>query len=268
MPRCRRQGVLLEAGPFPLRALLALGRVDRGEVELLEPPNHTTTTAGRTGGPPPLWLALDQVVDPQNFGAILRSAYFFGVDGVAVCARNSAPCSPAVSRASAGALELMTIHAVNNVMRFLTVGGARARTRCPPQAPPCLSARASRTHAGERRQRLDRPGHERGEPGGGGQPSVPLRRADHPRAGSVPLRASQLQQPQRRRRRRRRSHPLPATGNEGHGLRENVERLCQTLLQIESASDRSVVDSLNVSVAAALLCSQWRHAAGAPPAPS
>jgi tRNA G18 (ribose-2'-O)-methylase SpoU len=33
---------------------------------------------------PPLWLALDHVQDPQNFGAILRSCVYFGVDGVVV----------------------------------------------------------------------------------------------------------------------------------------------------------------------------------------
>ncbi|KCV69363.1 hypothetical protein H696_03794 [Fonticula alba] len=65
---------------------------------------------GLTGGSTahhrwPVWLALDEVVDPQNLGSILRSAYYFGVDGVALCTRNSAPLSPVVSRASAGSLE-------------------------------------------------------------------------------------------------------------------------------------------------------------------
>ena len=40
-------------------------------------------------GPPPVWLALDEVVDPQNLGAVLRSAHFLGVSGVVVCAKNS-----------------------------------------------------------------------------------------------------------------------------------------------------------------------------------
>lgn len=33
---------------------------------------------------PPLWIALDQIQDPQNFGAVLRSCAYFGVDGVVV----------------------------------------------------------------------------------------------------------------------------------------------------------------------------------------
>ena len=68
-----------------------------------------------------LWLALDQVVDPQNLGALLRSAYVLsgGSMGVLVTAKNSAPPTPVVSAASAGALELMDIYATNNLARFL-----------------------------------------------------------------------------------------------------------------------------------------------------
>ena len=70
---------------------------------------------------PKLWLVLDEVVDPQNLGALLRSAYFLGRDkiGVMVCAKNSAPLSPAVSAASAGALELFTVFSTSNLPRTL-----------------------------------------------------------------------------------------------------------------------------------------------------
>lgn len=62
--------------------------------------------AGVAAGARPLWLALDQVSDPQNLGAVIRSAHFLGVTGVVLCAKNSAPLSPVVSKASAGALEV------------------------------------------------------------------------------------------------------------------------------------------------------------------
>ena len=68
---------------------------------------------------PRLWLVLDEVVDPQNLGALLRSAYFFGKVAVLVCAKNSAPPSPTVSASSAGALEDMTVYATNNLPRTL-----------------------------------------------------------------------------------------------------------------------------------------------------
>ncbi|KAI9248902.1 RNA methyltransferase, TrmH family, group 3, partial [Sporodiniella umbellata] len=67
----------------------------------------------------PLWVALDEVQDPQNFGSILRSAHFFGADGVCVCEKNSAPLSPAVSKVSSGAMEVMDVFSTKNLMHFL-----------------------------------------------------------------------------------------------------------------------------------------------------
>jgi 21S rRNA (GM2251-2'-O)-methyltransferase len=69
----------------------------------------------------PFWLVLDEVVDPQNFGALLRSTYFLGNSnvGVLVCAKNSAPPTAVVSAASAGALELMEVYSTGNLPRTL-----------------------------------------------------------------------------------------------------------------------------------------------------
>jgi 21S rRNA (GM2251-2'-O)-methyltransferase len=70
---------------------------------------------------PDLWLVLDEVVDPQNLGALIRSAYFLGQTklGVMVCSKNSAPPTPVVSAASAGALEHLTVYSTNNLPRTL-----------------------------------------------------------------------------------------------------------------------------------------------------
>jgi 21S rRNA (GM2251-2'-O)-methyltransferase len=68
---------------------------------------------------PKLWLALEEVVDPQHLGALLRSAYFLSNTGVIVCATNSAPPSPVVSAASAGALELANVWSTSNLPRTL-----------------------------------------------------------------------------------------------------------------------------------------------------
>lgn len=64
-------------------------------------------------------LALDEVWDPQNFGALLRTAYFLRCDKVVVCSKNSAPLSAVVSRASAGAMEVMQVYSTDNMMKFL-----------------------------------------------------------------------------------------------------------------------------------------------------
>lgn len=68
----------------------------------------------------PVWVALDEVTDPQNLGAIVRSAYFFGASGVVLCAKNSAPLSGVVSKASAGSLELIELRTCKNMMQFLS----------------------------------------------------------------------------------------------------------------------------------------------------
>lgn len=50
----------------------------------------------------------------------MRVAYFLGVAGVLCCGRNSAPLSPAASKASAGALEYLPIHACRSMPRTLS----------------------------------------------------------------------------------------------------------------------------------------------------
>jgi len=54
-------------------------------------------------------IALDQISDPQNFGAIIRSAVAFGTDAVLWPEHASAPLTPATFRASAGAIEHATL---------------------------------------------------------------------------------------------------------------------------------------------------------------
>ncbi|KAL2001730.1 hypothetical protein VTN02DRAFT_1342 [Thermoascus thermophilus] len=68
----------------------------------------------------PLTLLLDGILDPGNLGAIIRSAYFLGVDAIAFAGRNSAPLSPVTIKASAGAAENMTLLKVaNNTVEFV-----------------------------------------------------------------------------------------------------------------------------------------------------
>ena len=64
-------------------------------------------------------LALDGVEDPQNLGALLRTAEGAGVDGVVVTERRSAPLSPVAVKASAGAAEHVKIARVVNLVRAL-----------------------------------------------------------------------------------------------------------------------------------------------------
>lgn len=73
---------------------------------------------GRTRGAPML-VALDQVTDPQNLGAIIRSAVTLGFDGIIVPKHRAAGITAAVVRASAGATEHASIARVTNLQRTL-----------------------------------------------------------------------------------------------------------------------------------------------------
>ncbi len=73
-------------------------------------------TSEQTGTPPTaksqlddVWVVLDEVHDPMNLGAIIRSCYFFGVARLIVCKKNTCPITPTVSKASSGAAELMKV---------------------------------------------------------------------------------------------------------------------------------------------------------------
>jgi 23S rRNA (guanosine2251-2'-O)-methyltransferase len=95
------QGVMARVTPYPL--------VDTAD--LLK----TVLSGARS----PFFLLLDQVVDPHNLGAIIRTALCVGIDGVIIPKDRSAYPTPVVSRISAGALEYMHVTQVNNMARFV-----------------------------------------------------------------------------------------------------------------------------------------------------
>ena len=67
----------------------------------------------------PLLVCLDQVTDPHNLGAVIRSAEGAGATGIVVPAHGSARVTPAVCRASAGAVEHLPVAVVPNLARYL-----------------------------------------------------------------------------------------------------------------------------------------------------
>ena len=104
---------------------VALDRVTRGAghqgiVAWLEPlRSYSVGDLLDHATPPALLLVLDGVEDPQNLGAVLRTAEAAGVDGVIRQRRRAAPLGGAVAKASAGALALVRIASVVNVARAL-----------------------------------------------------------------------------------------------------------------------------------------------------
>ena len=97
-PESRSQGVLLEAGPLPE---VSLADLEKG------PPGRRRI------------LALDGVEDPQNLGAVARIAEASGVAGLLLTRRRAPPLSPAVARASAGAIEHLPVARVTNLPKAL-----------------------------------------------------------------------------------------------------------------------------------------------------
>ena len=93
------QGVAARVSCFPLAALSEL----LGKAKL----NHGNH----------FLLMLDNITDPQNLGAILRTALCTGIDGVIIPKDRSAPPTPAVSKASAGALEHVLLSRVTNMVQ-------------------------------------------------------------------------------------------------------------------------------------------------------
>jgi 23S rRNA (guanosine2251-2'-O)-methyltransferase len=70
-------------------------------------------------GERPLIVCLDQVTDPQNLGAVCRSAEAAGASGIVLTEHNAARVTSAVCRASAGAVEHLSIAVVVNMARYL-----------------------------------------------------------------------------------------------------------------------------------------------------
>ena len=67
----------------------------------------------------PLFVLLDEIEDPHNVGAILRTADATGVDGVLIPKRRSCPLSATVAKTSAGAVEYVPVARIGNVTQTL-----------------------------------------------------------------------------------------------------------------------------------------------------
>ena len=104
----------------PERDLTALaGTGDHQGVVARCRPYRYADAKALAGAERPLLVCLDQVTDPRNLGAVCRSAEGAGATGVVLPAHNSARVTPAVVRASAGAVEHLPIAVVPNLARFL-----------------------------------------------------------------------------------------------------------------------------------------------------
>ncbi len=97
---------------------LAGTRDHQGVVALCEPYRYADAYE-LVHRPQPLLVCLDGVTDPQNLGAVCRSAEGAGATGLVLPAHRSARVTPSVCRASAGAVEHLAVAVVPNLARFI-----------------------------------------------------------------------------------------------------------------------------------------------------
>jgi 23S rRNA (guanosine2251-2'-O)-methyltransferase len=112
------QGLALSVAPLPK---LDLRRSCAPEPGRPEPgrPDSGSPESGRPVSGPNVVLALDQINDPHNLGAILRSAAAFEVRAVVMPERRSAELGGVVAKAASGALDLVPVVEVVNLARAL-----------------------------------------------------------------------------------------------------------------------------------------------------
>ncbi len=117
--RAARDGWERKPKVVPEKTLTELAgtRDHQGVVARVEPYRYADAYELAQGEP--LLVALDQVTDPRNLGAVIRSAEGAGATGVVLPAHNSARVTPAVARSSAGAVEHLPVAVVPNLARFL-----------------------------------------------------------------------------------------------------------------------------------------------------
>jgi 23S rRNA (guanosine2251-2'-O)-methyltransferase len=110
--------VRIQTQPEAALTAAAGSRDHQGMVAYCEPYRYADAYE-LAAGDRPLIACLDQVTDPHNLGAVCRSAEGAGASGVVVTEHKSARVTPAVCRASAGAVEHVRVAVVVNLARYL-----------------------------------------------------------------------------------------------------------------------------------------------------
>ena len=117
----QRAATIERVQPRDLDRILGEDTVHQGALldtaPLEQPSLEDLAARAQTGGP---LIVLDQVTDPHNVGAILRSAAVFDVSGLIMTRRNAPPLSGALAKVASGSLEHVPVALVPNLARALT----------------------------------------------------------------------------------------------------------------------------------------------------
>jgi len=230
----QHNGVVLETSKIPAPPTLGLGRPNtRTHLIPISLERQSAEDVAVNGAPPairttakswrhPFVVMLDGITDPANVGNIIRTAYFFGIDAVAISKTCATLDSAVLAKASSGACEAVRLlhlpRPANFVSESAKAGWHVYAAVAPPVPNGVLAVNIPANQVGKRITT------------GSVQRNSPLVR-----------------------------HPcLLLLGAEGEGLRANLISKADHLLSIEGASRNQEVpdvgvDSLNVGVAAGLL---------------
>ncbi|KAK3491453.1 hypothetical protein B0T13DRAFT_478990 [Neurospora crassa] len=221
-------GYILEASPLPQPPVISLGEVvdaesgqgTTGYKVVLGHQSHEEAlingksdfVAASSATHKPLVVVVDQILDPGNLGAILRSVSFLGATAVAITKRDSASLTPVALKASAGASESLTLFSIDHLPKFLQ--DSRENGWLVYAAVPRTSG------SGNLQKHLDLHEIEEIDP-----------------LGKNPC--------------------ILLLGSEGEGLPGQIKSKADYEVNIPNMSGGTVIDSLNVSVAAGLLTSAF-----------
>lgn len=219
-------GFVLETSPLPQVPVQSLGKLEETPTKLgfhvqldhqtreEEAINGTDTFIPRSNDvtPKPFVLLLNEILDPGNLGALLRTASYLGVDAVGITNRNSSTLTPVVLKSAAGAAEEISIFTVDSPVQFIEDSKKAGWKTYAAVAPP------------ERK--------------------LVKRHGDKFVSTDTIEQTSPLEH----------DPCVLILGNEGHGLSKPIKVAADYEVSVPRFVQGSSVDSLNVSVAAGLLC--------------
>jgi len=136
MQKGEQQGSVREIGALAKEQRIAVQMVERGKLDKMFPhENHQGVAASiasadyvewqdivdqaRAKGEDPFLVILDELEDPHNLGAILRSVDAVGAHGVIIPKRRAVPLTEGVAKASAGAIEHVPVARVSNIVQVI-----------------------------------------------------------------------------------------------------------------------------------------------------
>lgn len=216
-------GYVLEASPLPRLPIAALSTFSKSDFALML--DHQSSEEAAINGTAnqlpnlspgqryPFLLMLDGILDPGNLGAIIRTATYFGVDGIITYSHSTAPFSAATLKASAGSAEYMTLLKTNRSVQFMKTSqanGWRFFAAVAPESASVSTAARNRPFTSPAESALNK-------------------------------------------------HPcVLILGEEGSGIQPKHQKAADSVVSIERfGSAGAGIESLNVSVAAALLCDRF-----------